>query len=77
MKTVGELKKFLENIPNDTHLVIFRSDMEKRGFMGDVLFSEEKMSKTRLTAYDAFDYTTYEYETFVMDKNGEPCLMIT
>ena len=42
MKTVGELKKFLENIPNDTHLVIFRSDMEKRGFMGDVLFLKKK-----------------------------------
>lgn len=74
MKTVGELKKFLENMPDDAPLVIYKSDIERSGYVQEVYPALKLMSVEKAEAVDGFDYTVYEYERYVPNKNGTPTL---
>lgn len=76
MKTVGELKSFLKDVPDDVLLVKYRSDMETSGYRNDFYCSVTNMSKHKKDAYDRFDGTDYSYEVYEPDENGEPCLRI-
>lgn len=75
MKTVGELKQFLANLPDDMPMVIHRSNMERYGYVQEVSpYVATTVEKTE-TAVDAFDYTVYPYTRFVLDANGKPTLL--
>lgn len=76
IKTVGELKEFIKNLPDDMPLVNYQRDMEKRGYQNNVFCSVVNMKKTTRATWDRFDGTPYSYEVFVESKDGISCLEI-
>ena len=64
-KTVGELKEFLEHLPEDMTIVHYQRDMEKSGWFEGVTLQVTNMSKEVHQTWDRFDYTDYSYN--VMD----------
>lgn len=69
---VGDLKKMLENIPDDLEIVGYESDMECHGIMKKSFYGEIVKVKTeKAYTWDRFDGTDYTYERYVKDKNGD------
>lgn len=77
-KTVGELKEYIKNLPDDTPIVSYQSDMEKSGYQSISCASTQKMVTEKRETYDAFDYTPYSYTVFSPSKDdtGTLCLVI-
>lgn len=77
-KTVGELKEYIKNLPDDTPIISYQSDMEKRGYQSISCASTQKMVTEKRETYDAFDYTPYSYTVFSPSKDdtGTLCLVI-
>lgn len=71
MKTVGELKSFLEDLPDDTPIVQYESNMERSGYFNRCFVDVAKMSITTRGAVDAFDGIRYTYEVYEEDDNGQ------
>lgn len=76
-KTVGDLKQYIENLPDDIPLVVYKSNMERSGYMQQMHVNLMSMKRTTETAVDAFDRTEYSYECFIRHPEGEPTLVIT
>lgn len=76
MKTVGELKAFLKNIPDDIPIVQYESNMERSGYFNRCFVDVAKMSLTTREAVDAFDGIHYKYEVYEKDDNGQPVVMM-
>lgn len=76
MKTVGELKALIKDLPDDTPIVTYKSDMEKSGYQKNVSCSVANMKAETREAYDAFDGIRYKYEAMVESADGVPCLRI-
>ena len=76
MKTVGELKDFIKNLPDDMPLVKYESDMEASGYRNDVYCSVDNMKEETKETWDRFDYTSYSYQVMVDSDDGIPCLKI-
>lgn len=78
VKTVGELKEIIKDLPDEAPIVMYRSDMEKSGYQAKAGIRAENMVSERRETYDAFDYTPYHYEVFspTHDDSGVPCLVI-
>ena len=74
--SVGELKKILAEIPDDTKVVAWQQDMERCGCRPGASFSLDKRSPVERRTYDRFDYTDYTYTVYEQDENGEPMLTI-
>lgn len=74
--SVGELKKMLANIPDDTKVVAWQENMETCGCRLGASFSLDKRSPIERRTYDRFDYTDYTYTVYEQDENGEPMLTI-
>lgn len=77
MKTVGELKEFIKNLPDDMLLVNYESDMETRGYRNNLFCDVVNMKKETRNSCDVFDGIDYSYEVFVKAKDGTPCLRIS
>lgn len=77
-KTVGELKEYIKNLPDDTPIISYQSDMEKSGYQSISCASTQKMVTEKRETYDAFDYTPYSYTVFSPsnDDTGTLCLVI-
>lgn len=77
-KTVGELKEYIKNLPDDTPIISYQSDMEKSGYQSISCASTQKMVTEKRETYDAFDYTSYSYTVFSPSKDdtGTLCLVI-
>ena len=77
-KTVGELKEYIKNLPDDTPIISYQSDMEKSGYQSISCASTQKMVAEKRETYDAFDYTSYSYTVFSPSKDdtGTLCLVI-
>lgn len=77
-RTVGELKEYIKNLPDDTPIVSYQSDMEKSGYQSISCASTQKMVTEKRETYDAFDYTPYSYTVFSPsdDDTGTLCLVI-
>lgn len=74
--SVGELKKMLAGVPDDTKVVAWQQDMERCGCRPGASFNLEKRSPVERRTYDRFDYTDYTYTVYDRDvENGE--LMLT
>lgn len=74
---VGQLKEYLSTISDDTPIVVYRSDIEKSGYMEGLWVECTSMKKQTETTVDAFDYSPYEYEVYVKAAaSGIPCLMV-
>lgn len=76
MKTVGELKEFIKDLPNDMLLVNYQSDMEKSGYQNKLFCDVINMKTERKKTWDRFDGTPYSYEVMVETEDGTPCLRI-
>ena len=77
VKTVGELKKLLEQFSDDTIIVVRSNHMEMKGFLKDAFIEVAKMTKINASTFDAFDYTPYSYEAYIHDnENGKECIIL-
>ena len=77
-KTVGELKEYLKNFPDDMLIVKYDKDMERSGYFNDVFFGTDNMEKVTRKTWDRFDHTEYTYETYFESskENSIRCLVI-
>lgn len=76
IKTIGDLKKFIKNLPDDTLVVKYQRDMEKSGYQNNVFCNITNMKKETKRTWDSFDYISYSYEVFVESEDGISCLEI-
>lgn len=76
MKSVGELKEFIKDLPDDMIVAKFKVDMETDGFRNEIHCEVKNMREEEKQAYDSFDGTKYNYKVLVSDSNGTPCLLI-
>ena len=76
MKTVGELKEFIKNLPDNMLLAHYRRDMETSGYRNNVYCSVDNMIEETKETWDRFDYTPYSYQVMVDSEDGIPCLKI-
>ena len=70
-KTVGELKEFLEHLPNDMVVVHYKSDMEKSGWFEGVTPWVALMKKKTHETWDRFDGSYYSYESYEPASGGK------
>lgn len=77
-RTVGELKEYIKNLPDDTLIISYQSDMENRGYQSISCAYTQKMVSEEREIYDAFDYTPYSCTVFSPseDDSGTLCLVI-
>lgn len=76
IKTVGELKEFIKDLPDDMLLVNYKRDMEKRGYQNKMFCNVANMKKETIATFDAFDGIPYNYEVFIESEEGVLCLII-
>lgn len=76
--TVGELREVIKDLPDNTPVVGYQSDMERSGYQRRVYARSAHMTSKKRETYDAFDYTPYTYEVFSPseDSGGTLCLVI-
>ena len=75
-KTVGELKQFLELLPEDMIVVHYKSDMEKSGWFEGITPWVTNMSKEVSQTWDYFNHTDYSYECYGHDSNGKEVVVL-
>ena len=70
--TVGELKKKLENVPDNLLIVEYHNDIEKHGIMQAFPACEiMRVKEHKVQTYDRFDYTDYTYTVYENDAEGD------
>ncbi len=77
MRTVGELKEFIKDLPDDMLLANYESDMETSGYRNRLFCEVAKMCKETKHGYDSFDGTSYTYEVLETAEDGEDYLRIS
>lgn len=70
--TVGELKKILENVPDNLEIVSYQNSMEKSGIQKaypqcKIIRVKEEVRHT----WDRFDGEDYFYTVYEKDKEGD------
>lgn len=83
LKTVGELKDFIKDLPDDVPTLLYQSGKEQQGYRSYIgvraenMISEKKHFLSRET-YDVFDYTRHTHEVFspTHDDTGVFCLIL-
>lgn len=73
--TVGELKKYLEKLPDDMKLLIMTEFKNKLLYTEDVAVRLRKHKIKQKKAYDYFDYS-YTYDDYIVDESGEEYLVL-
>ena len=77
MNTVGELKKYIENLDDNMPLVKRSDNFELRGAIDAGIYPRVEKFKTETREFmDGFDYKTYYHEIYINDENGIECLQI-
>lgn len=61
ISTVGELKNFIKDLPDDTPILSCRPDMKKNGYKDISCATTRNTVSERIETYDAFDYMPYSY----------------
>ena len=78
MKTVGELKKFLEDINDETLLVSHAHNFELHGSIIEGMSPRiVKLKVEKQQFYDVFDYEPYERDVYIYTEDGVECLLIS
>lgn len=73
-KTVGELKEFLKDLPDDMLLANYKRDMETSGYRNELSCDVVNMKKETKHSWDRFDGTDYSYEVLERAEEGVPFL---
>lgn len=73
--TVGELKKYLEKLPDDMKLLTMTEFKNKLLYTEDVALRLRKHKIEQKKAYDYFDYS-YTYDDYIVDESGEEYLIL-
>jgi hypothetical protein len=75
MKTVGELKNFIKDLPDDM-LLISRSNnfVLENSLVEGIDISVESFNIEKKQFIDGFDYTIFYKDVYVRNKNGNMCL---
>ena len=68
ISTVGELKNFIKDLPEDTKVLAYRSDMEQHRYQPNVGVRSENMVSVKRETSEVF-YPTH-------DDTGTLCLLI-
>ena len=68
--TVGELKEFIKNLPDDMPIASYESNMERSGYFNRTYLETTKMKETNNWSCDAFNGTLYSYKILYRDENG-------
>lgn len=78
MRTVGELKKFIENLDDNMLLVRHSNNFELMNSIVEEINPEiRKFSISKQKFMDAFDYEYYYTDIYKDDQlNGKECLLI-
>jgi len=76
MKTVGELREFIKDLPDDMLLVKYDRNMETSGYRNSLFADTIKMKTETKETWDRFDGGNYSYEVFEPSENGELCMRI-
>ena len=76
LRTVGELKEYIKNLPDDMLLVKEEITMEISGFRNKLFLDVTKMKEEVKQGYDAFDGEPFEYKVFVPAEEGTECLRL-
>ena len=67
--TVGELKKLIKDIDDNTSIATYRSNMEGCGYTDrHVEVKVKTMYRIKETRYDAFDHTPYTVDVLTSRK---------
>lgn len=76
LRTVGELKEYIKNLPDDMLLVKYESTMEISGYRNKMFCDVTKMQEEVIQGYDSFDGEEFEYKVFVPAEEGTECLRL-
>lgn len=75
MKTVGELKEFIKNLPDEMLLLAVSNNFELKGSIVDeVRVCVDKFSRVESQFVDGFDHTVYKEYIYKHDEDGDECL---
>ncbi len=73
---VKALKNFLDGLPDDMKIVVYRHDMEKSGYMENMSVNIRQMVPVEKDTWDRFDGINYAYIAYENDKSGEDTVVI-
>lgn len=73
-KTVGELKEFIKDLPDNMLLANYESNIERGGYRNRLYCDVINMKQETKYTYDRFDGTEYKYEVLERSEDGVPCL---
>lgn len=76
MQTVGELKEFIKDLPDDMPIAHYKRDMETDGYRNNLVCDVTHMNTEKKHGWDRFDGTSYEYDVLVEATSGTPHLRI-
>lgn len=78
IRTVGELKDFIKDLPDDALVVAFRHGIVTWGYHTNVSISAENMISEKHKSYDALGRPSYIHEVFspTHDDTGTLGLLI-
>lgn len=78
IRTIGELKNLIKNLPNDMPIAKYHCDIEKDGYLPVLRVRLENAILVEKETQDACDYTPYTYKVFSLthDDTGTLCFLI-
>lgn len=75
IRTVGELKKYLEKLPDDMKLLTLAEYRDKVVFTDEVVAQVEKFKVEKKKDYDSLGFD-FVYDKYILDKSGEEYLIL-
>lgn len=75
IRTVGELKKYLEKLPDNMKLLTLSEYRDKVVFTDEVVAQVEKFKVEKKKDYDSLGFD-FIYDEYILDKSGEEYLIL-
>ncbi len=75
IRTVGELKKYLEKLPDDMKLLTLSNYRNKLVFTDEVVAQVEKFKVEKKKDYDSLGFD-FIYDEYIADESGEEYLIL-
>jgi hypothetical protein len=75
IRTVGELKKYLENLPDNMKLLTLSEYRNKLVFTDEIVAQVEKFKVEKKKDYDSLGFD-FIYDEYRVDESGEKYLIL-